>query len=390
MKSIKISDYFQLTKPEYVYIKIIPHKSIRNYNSVNIAKAIKNSYRAVKNRIHKEQKKLIIDTNFKVSYIIDIHSKDISFYFMIPTFMKNIIIEKIREIWSKATIEEYKIIEEHSENTNVYQLSYENEDALSLNVDRKSNEPLNGIMNVMEIMQDTDRITVVYNFLPRSNFGWNKQYQDTMDKIKDNKPILKERLNSKYIAISALTLILGILDGTVEIINDMLGNTNSKNKDLGLLETLATALNQKYELSIATKRKRELGVLDGQIAVLSYSEDKTREENNAISVCQSYRSIDENNKLISKKVKNKFNITDYKFNNVEVNTFSTDECQNFIQIPARELLEQFKINYTKVEETNAPKELQHGIKRLGTITCKGNKQSVYVEDDYNNGNLPFY
>lgn len=388
MKTIKISDYFELTKPKYTYIKIIPHKSIRNYNSVNIAKAIKNSYKAINNRIHKEQKKLIIETNFKISYIIDIYSKDVSFYFLVPIFFKGIIIEKIREIWSKATIEEYEIIKEHSDDTKTYQLTYEKEDALSLNVDRKSNEPLNGIMNVMEIMKDTDRITVVYNFLPRTNFGWNKQYQDTMDKIQNHKPILKERLDKKYIAISFLTLVLSILDSSIEIINDLLGNANNKNKDIGLLEALTTALDQKYELSSSTKKKRDLGVLDGQISILSYSEDKTREENNAISVCQSYRSIDEDNKLISKKVKSKFNLTDYKFNNVEVNTFSTDECQNFIQIPARELLEQFKINYTKIEEMSIPKELQNGIKRLGTVTCKGNKQDAYIENDYNNGNLP--
>ena len=389
IKSIKLSDYFELIKPQYTYIKIIPHKSIRNYNSANIAKAIKNSYKSITQRIRKEQKKVFIETNFKISYIVDIYSNDISFYFLIPVFFKSVIIEKIKEIWSKATIEECENIKEHSNNTEIYQLAYKNEDALSLNIDRKSNEPLNGIMNVMEIMKETDRVTIVYNFLPRKNFGWNKQYQDTMNKIQKHQPILKEKLNAKYIGLSVLTLVLSIFDNVFEILNDLLGNTNKNSKnDLGLLEALVTALDVKDKVSPTTNKKRDIGVLDSQIIVLSESIDKTRQENNATSICQSYRSIDEDNQLLGKKVKSKFNISDYKFDKVEINTVSTDECQNFIQIPARELLEQFKIDYIKVKETTVPIELQNGIKKLGTVKYKEIQQKAYLENKYNSNVLP--
>lgn len=390
IKTIKISDYFELIKPKYTYLKIIPHKSVRNYNSANIAKAIKNTYKTVNKRIHREQKKFFVETNFKISYVIDIYDNNISFYFLTPVYFKSLIIEKIREIWSKVTIEEVDNIKEHSDKTEVYQLSYKNEDALSLDVNKKSNEPLSSIMNVMEIMKNEDRITIVYNFLPRNNFGWIKQYQDTIDKIKEHKPVLKEKFNSKYITMSIMTGILGLMDDIFSVVNDLLGNTKKNKNDLGLLEAVATALDHRDVLSTATKKKRDLGVIDSQIAILSDSLDKTRQENNAISICQSYRSIDEDNELIGKKIKLKGGIKmeDYKFEKVEVNTVSTEECQNFIQLPARELMEQFKINYIKVEEVQIPEKLRKGYVCIGVNKNKGTLTSVYLEDDIEIGSLP--
>lgn len=389
MKSLKLSNYFELIKPQYTYLKIIPHKSVRNYNSVNIAKAIKNTYKTVNRRIYKEQKKVFFETNFKISYIVDIYSNDVSFYFLIPICFKSIIIEKIREIWSKATIEEYQNIKQHSDNTEIYQLTYKNEDALSLNINKASNEPLNSIMNILEIMKEEDRITIIYNFLPRNNFGWIKQYQDTINKIQEHKPILKEKLSTKYITISALRLLLGTLDGIFEILNDLLGNSSNKKdkQDLGLLEAVVTCLEQKDKLSPSTKKKRDLDVLDNQMVVLSDSMDKTRQDNNIISICNSYRSIDEDNELIGKRVKGKFNITDYKFNKVDINTVSIEECQNFIQLPARELLEQFKISYTKTEETTVPIELQNGVMCIGENVFKGVKTKAFLSTDTEYQNL---
>ena len=74
-RSIALDKYFELVKPEYKVIEIISHKSIRNYNSSNIAKNIAYTYRAINKRIRIEQKKLFFETNFKISYCIDIEKQ---------------------------------------------------------------------------------------------------------------------------------------------------------------------------------------------------------------------------------------------------------------------------------------------------------------------------
>lgn len=387
-KTIPYKKYIELIKAEYIYLKLVPDKSIRNYNSSNVAKAISHTYKSLNKRIRKEQKKFFIETNFKISYMIDIQKDDISFYFIVPKTFKGILIEKMREIWSKATITEEEKPQEYSENMIAYEVNYKKEDALSLAIDKKSNEPLNSILSVVDIMKDTDRVTVIYNFLPRAQLGWKKQYQDTIDKIKEKKPIEKEKFSAIYITKSILSAIVYVLDSITEILNDFMGATK-KVRNESLAEVVATLLIEDKELSSNTKRKKELNVIDTEILVVSDSLDTTRKHNNALSVCQSYSVLDEDNELAFKefKVKKSLNIEDYRLTS-NINTISTDEAHNFIQVPGRSLLEQFNIKHIKAAETNVPIELQEGNKCLGEVTKQGVTTKAYLENKYNVDNLP--
>lgn len=386
IQSITFSDYFKLVRPKYVYLQITPHKSIRNYNSSNIAKAIAHTYRAINRRIYKAQKKLFFETSYKISYVIDIKDNNAKFYFIIPDCFQNIIVEKCKEIWNKATLEIVEKIEEMEESTDLYSLSYKKEDALSLAVDKKSNEPLNSILSVMDIMKDDDRVRIIYNFLPISQFGWLDRYNSTIEKIKDHKSIEKKQMTFDYIMRSTLVNIFSLFDGIVQVINDFTGGGPESNKK-SLYSAILGILEQQQKLSPATNKKKESTVLNTQIALLSRSEDSTRRENNALSVCQAYRTLDEDNELIYKKEKHKINIESYDYR-INSNTISTDECSNFIQIPGRLLLVQHKINHINVEENNIPTELTDGTKRLGVAKFKGNKIPAFLENEYNNGNLP--
>lgn len=388
-KTMKLTDYFKLVKPEYLYVQITPHKSIRNYNSTNIAKAIAHTYKKLGDRIHREQKKIFFETNFKISYVIDIKGNDCKFYFIVPKQFLNILLEKIREIWSKATIEVVDGIEKFSEDSSVYQLVYNKEDALSLAVDKKSNEPLNSVLNVIDIMKGEDRVTIIYNFLPRAQFGWLKQYNDSMQKIKDKKPTEREKLNFAYIGKLTLNYLLSLIDSLIDILNDFGGGKGAKRNGISFAESLATALEQTQELSVATKKKKELNVVDTQIAVVSKSEDKVRGENNALAVCQAYRVLDEDNQLKYKKVDTEVSdIEKYRFDKIETNTVSVDESQNFIQIPGRQLLKDFGIKHIEVEETQVPEKLRNGYISLGNVKYKGTTQDSFIEDDYDIGSLP--
>lgn len=385
-KTLKLSDYFELRKPSYVYIKITPHKSIRNYSSNNVAKAIAHSYKAINKRIYKEQKKLIIETNFKISYIVDIENNNASFYFLVPAIFLNRILEKIKEIWNKATIE---VLEEgikvFSTSSECYSLSYKKEDALSLLVDRKSNEPLNSILNVMEIMKEEDRITIIYNFMPSPQLGWIDRYTDTMKKIKEKKCIDKPNLTFDYAIKKALNVLTSTLDGILEVFNDFTGGNPREDKE-SLFTSILGVLEQQNELSYATKKKKESTILNTQIAIIAESKDNTRNLNNILSVCQSYRVMDEDNELMYKKVKKVPQVQDYDFK-IDTSVFSTEEVGSFIQVPGRALLTQFGIKHINTEETEVPKDLREGIFNIGINTCKGKEQKAFLSTDINYKNL---
>lgn len=388
INSIKLSKYLELVYPDYIYLKITPDKSIRNYNSSNIAKTISDTYKGINRRIKREQNKLFFKTNFKVSYIIDIKNKDVSFYFLVPKPYLNIISEKIFEIWPKVTLAEIENFYITPEDSITYQLSYKKEDALSLAVDKKSNDPLNNILSVIDIMQNDDRLTIVCNFMPRQQLGWLKQYTDTINKIKNNKPIERQKTSLTYILKTVLTESIELIDLILDTLTDFIGG-NKKVNQLSLMEAVATIIGEKTkELSNSTKLKKDSTVIDTQLVVISSSKDSIRRENNVIATCQSYRILDEDNELKYKKSKTPMDLEMYKFNNIETNTFSTDECQNFIQLPGKNLLKTYNIEHVKTQENILPLELRKGTKYLGDVKYKGEISKSYLEDEYNIGNLP--
>ena len=387
---IPLEKYFQLIKPQYTYIKIVPDRSIRNYNSENIAKAIKYTYKSIAKRIKIEEKKLWIETNFKISYIIDIQSNGASFYFLVPIVFKGIIIEKVREIWPRATLEDIDTLKEHSKDSICYQVSYKKEDALSLNVDRRSSEPLNSLLSVIEIMKDDDRVTIIYNFLPRTNAGWLLDYNRTMKSFKEGKQLEKEKRNVKYIGLSIVNLLFSLFDSFFDTVGGLLGAEKSTT-NISLVEALATALQDNKSLSTSTYKKKDANILDAQIVVLSESIDKTRMDNNALSVCHGFKTIDEDNELIEKEVKKEFDILDYNFKGIDINSFSIQECTNFLQVPGARLLKAFSnIKQIVTNENPLPKELRKGYISLGNVTYKGDVTEAFLQDHKDIGSMPLY
>jgi len=145
-----------------------------------------------------------------------------------------------------------------------------------------------------------------------------------------------------------------------------------------------------YErLSNLTLRKEDKSIVDSQIIVLSDSKDETRKKGNALSICESFKTISEDNSLIYKSCKAKVYFDEYKVKGVAINTISTEEATNFLEIPGRSMLQQHN-NIEKVDllEVEAPVELQQGYLSLGKVTYKGHEQEAFLRDEYNLGNLP--
>lgn len=389
MGSLKLSDYFELRKPSYSWIKITSHKSIRNYNSSNLVKTIANTYKSINKLIHKEQKKLIIDTYFSIKYIIDIVDSNSNFYFLVPKFYENIILEKIKEIWSKCTIE---IVEEgikpFSQNSIQRELFLKKDDALSLQiVDRKSNEPLSQILSVMQVMNDTDRITIIFNMMPCSQTGWRDKYNKAIAKMKRKECMDKEIVSLEYIFKITFTFICSVIDMLKEVLNDSLGGEKIDTK-ISTYGAFMNALSvQNDEISISTKKKKDSQIINTQIAVVSDSDDNVRKINNIQSVCNSFRVLDDNNELIHLESKHVCNVLDMNLK-TKISKMSVDEVANFIKIPGRLLLTSLGINHIKTEEVKIPKELQSGKKRLGTTKYKGTETNAFLEDSYDKASLP--
>lgn len=390
-KSMKLKDYLEIVHPKYVILKLTPDTSIRNYNSSNIAKAIQYMYKSIFQRIRREEKKFFIYTPEKASFFIDIRKDDVSFYMLVSQKYLGLIKEKIIETWSKITIEEVESIPHFTQNALKYQLKYTKEDALSLNIDKKCNEPLNSILNVLDILKEDDRIGIFYNFMPCIQRGWRTEYQRTIDKIKENEPIDREKFTTKYVLKELAIIMINLMQDLMDTLSEFCGNETKKDKPT-LAEVTLTSLmlDDKKKLSRATVNKKDSMVLNTQMVILSDSKDKGRKENNAIAVLEGYKTLGEDNELDYKKLpsKNTFYVTDFKIAGAEENKMSVEECQNLLELPGRELLERHKI-IQKIDtlESQVPQELQTGVMCLGTNTYKGKESKAYLSNDREFKNL---
>lgn len=386
--SMKLSDYFELKKPTYIYIKITPHKSIRNYSSSNIAKAIANTYRTVNKQISIISKKLIVEKSHKMMYLIDIKATDTSFYFVVPKFFLNIALEKIHEVWTKATIEIVeKGIEPFSKQAECYSLSYKKHDALSLNVDKKLNEPLSSILSVMDIMKENDRVLIAYNFLPKSQFAWMETFEDLERKVRKKECLDKAVFNLEYVLKNATLNVIKIVDMFIDVFVELTGGS----KEIEVVsnyDTFAMLLSNSQDIE-KSRYKKTSQVIDTQIAVISESQDDMRRGNNALSVCQAYRNVDGDNEFKYKKIpNNNLNLEDYSLSKCKKSTLSVEESGQLMQIPGRMLLTSLGINHIKTEEAKVPEKLQTGKYRLGKSKFKGTVVDAFIQDKYNIESLP--
>lgn len=299
---------------------------------------------------------------------MDISKTEVNFYIITPQEYEDLIREKCSSTWPKATIEKIESIKIFSDNALKYQLSYRKSDALSLKVDRKCNEPLNSILNVLDIMdKDSDRVGIYYNFVPADQLSWKNKHINIIEDIKVGKQFNKERYSAVYFTKLAIDKVVNSLIAVYKRLSEFIGGEGPS-----LLDEIAVSkvgINAFDKLHDATLRKGDRNILNSQIIVLSDSPDKIRRKNNAIAVAESFKTIAEDNSFNYKPIKSKVYYTEYKVKGAEVNKVSTEEVTNFIQLPGRSLLLQHE-NIEKVDvlESPVPEELQSGTMCIGEVT----------------------
>lgn len=379
-KSMKLSKYFEIKKPIYTALKIIPHSSARNYNSDSIAKMVANMYKGITKSIRKIEKKYVVETAVKCSYIVDISLLDVCFYFLVPIQYKKLAYERITSTWPQATVEDAHIPKIYGDNVTTYQLKYKNLDAFSLACDKRTNITLENNLNVLDIMEQDDRVMICYNFIPCSQYNWRATCKNAHKEYLSNNPISK--------SVTSGSIAIYLINGFLSIVESILNGLGSNIKEGSALDQARALLDlRRKEISDLSMKKYNSTVLETQIAVISTSNNKDRSVNNAISICQGYRALDADNELIYSKVRTP-DLLETKYKQIEPIKASVDECREFIQLPGRELLESHKINHTRVLESKVPEELQQGYIKIGKSTYKGNTVQTYFSNDKEIANLP--
>ena len=378
IQTMPMNKYFEIVNPKYTIYKITPHSSCRNYNTSSIASVMS----TIKNSIRKEDKKYFIESKMKCAYMIDVYKQDVKFYFIVPQQFKLILRDKLEQSWSKATIEEVEFVNGFDANSILYEIKYKNNDALSLTVDKKSNTLLNNLLNVVEVMEEDDRVTILYNFTHANNWGWQTKSEKIHDKWMQNIKVPKTATKGSI----AFEIFCYVLEFIERFIDELMGE---RLKDINPISELNDALRQKTrKLSQESINKKNDIVLNTQIGVISSSKNQVRANNNALIACQSFYSLKGDNEFTYEK-KVSCRITPYDTNiHTTTNKIGVNESSAIIQIPGKELLDKHKISHVNVTEIQIPEQLQKGYLWIGKNTYKGHTIDTYLSNEPNINNLP--
>lgn len=389
-KSMKISEVLKITKPTYKYYKLVPNNSIRNNSTNKMARTIASIYRNIFHRIRQDEQKLVnifgreflIGTKYrmemfeKVSYYIYIEKKKVNFYLIIPDLYEEVLIEKANDVWSGVTIREEKELPQIDNDSTKKCLVYEKEDALSLRADRRDNDLLRSNLNIATVLKDNDRVGIFYNFIPVTQHTWRNEYRHTIDKVKKKQPVDRDKSKSSFILKYIMAVVISI---TNDIVESVFGSKEKGNENA--LENIVSKMYSVDNISRSTIDKEFSIVLDAQIVVFSKSEDKMRQHNNVKALAQSFETIAENNRLIPKQYNSDINFNSYRLK-APTNKVSDLECQNFISLAGRDILEEYDfIEKIKTNETQVPEELQKGTFCIGENVYRGSSQKAFLSDD---------
>lgn len=376
IESIKLSKYFEIKRAEYTTIQLIPTKSNRNNTTSNIALLINKMFLNLTDIIRIENKKLVITSNMKASYYVYITKEETKFYFIVPTIHLNIFKTKFATTWKNVEMKEVEGLPIDLNQHTKYQLRYKYNDALSLDVDKKNNDLLNSNMSILEVLDTNEAVGVLYNFIPtgeRATNYFRVLYKDIISRYKNGEN-LKKNKNIWDLFIMACKFILGIVE---DLLSSLSKNTQSRT--IGI----------KKKISPCTERKFDKDICQTQIVVVGKSDSKEKEKNLCKNMCNTFKSISDDNELNYKKIRKDINIKQVQINNVAINNTSIDECNNFIALPGAELINQYKsIKHNATKENPVPEELKTGICKLGPVKYKDRNDEVYLNNDEELKSLP--
>lgn len=396
MKGIPLTKVLQVTQPEYTYLRIKPNNAVRNQGTDKIARAIAALYRSSLANIKVEEhkimklfgKKFIIGTQYrytlpsKVSYYVYMEQNKVEFYFIVPRQHLSYLREKMSDVWGAVTIEEIAELPLFSSKASRYELFYLKEDPLSLSVDRRSNDLLNSNLNVVELLEEGDKLGVFYNFIPGSQISWKHLYKATIDKVNRRLPVDRNKFGPSY----AFKFLLAAGNAVFKEIAGTLGG-HKESSNTNMMESLIDRLHGARKVSENTAHKAKATILETQIVVFSESNDALRQRNAARSLAQSFDTISEDNQLQYRPFRKQFKWTDRDVK-AGKNKIGDQEAQNFIALAGRDLLERYKfMERVETQETEVPDDLKQGIMCIGENIYRGHAQPAYLTSDREYQNL---
>lgn len=392
-------EYFYETAADpFTIYKIVPDYDLTNNNNIALVNVFSSIYKTPRQRFSFNKG---YELPNQVYFDIVFKKKQANFYISVKEEYEELIKNKMDTIWNNAEISKVDDIDKMSfKNTEVCELILKDYNFKSLSVSKGDLYPLTNMMGILKMLNDNETVRVNIAIEPTKRSNWvdiakdeYKQYES--GKIVNNEGNKKEELMklgftgaeailNLYIEMRLLLLesVLGIISTDKE--EDKI-NINLK---IDSLEEIKKT-NKYSGLSPETNYKMISEVFKVRISILSSSLDRNRAKLNMLSVANSYKDLNNDNALVIKLLTRKQQ--EILFNDVIENyikpskhcILSDKEVSKLIQLPQKDLQNEYKIQSIDTREVDVPEQLQDGLVRIGIAEKQGKKITAYWSKDKN-------
>lgn len=392
-------EYFYETAADpFTIYKIVPDYNLTNNNNIALVNVFSSIYKTPRQRFSFQKG---YELPNQIYFDIVLKKGQANFYLSVKEEFEELLKNKMDTIWNNAEISKVDTIDEISfKNTEVCELILKDYNFKSLSVSRGDLYPLTNMMGILNMLNEEETVRINIAIEPTKRSNWvdiakdeYKQYES--GKIVNNDGNKKDELIklgftgaeaivNLYIEMRLLLLesVLGIISSDKE--EDKI-NINLK---IDSLEEIKKA-NKYSGLSSETNYKMISEVFKVRISILSSSLDNSRAKLNMLSVANSYKDLNSDNSLVVKLLSKKEQ--ENLFNDVMENyikpskhcILSDKEVSKLIQLPQKDLQNEYKIQSIDTREIDIPEQLKDGLVRIGIAEKQGKKITTYWSKDKN-------
>lgn len=390
--------FYETAADPFTIYKIVPDYNLSNNNNIALVNVFSSIYKTPRQRFSFNKG---YELPNQVYFDIVFKKKQANFYISVKEEYEELIKNKMDTIWNNAEISKVDDIDKMSfKNTEVCELILKDYNFKSLSVSRGDLYPLTNMMGILKMLNEEETVRINIAIEPTKRSNWvdiakdeYKQYES--GKIVNNDGNKKDELIklgftgaeaivNLYIEMRLLLLesVLGIISSDKE--EDKI-NINLK---IDSLEEIKKA-NKYSGLSSETNYKMISEVFKVRISILSSSLDNSRAKLNMLSVANSYKDLNSDNSLVVKLLSKKEQ--ENLFNDVMENyikpskhcILSDKEVSKLIQLPQKDLQNEYKIQSIDTREIDIPEQLKDGLVRIGIAEKQGKKITTYWSKDKN-------
>lgn len=398
--------FINIVPENMVTYKIIPDYTIDNSNNDIIAHSLACIYLTPRQRLNILKGKY--NTPRQVHFDI-IFSKvngrcQSNFYLTINSEYMELIEGKMKTAWNRSEISKIpsiNMIQFNQKNCEICEVVLKDYSFKSLSIDRRNLYPLTNMMGILRMLNDGEQVRINVAIEPTSRNNWVSVAKDEFKmyqkgKVRNNEMTSKEKMAKLGFSSAEIALQL-FIEYKLLLFESIFGIIipEKKEEELPKFELKIDSIErakeeQKYiGLHPATTYKMTSEAFKVKITVISQSEDSNRSKLNMLAVANSYKDLSLDNELVIHPLsKSEQEIVFKQVMKFDVSTnnkciMSDKEIAKLIQLPQRDLQNEYQIQNIDTREVDIPQELQGGNVRIGIASKVGQRIMTTWSKDKN-------